>query len=314
MNKRDSMLSVLDRSKPQTYIPAAFFLHFDPDCHSGPKAVRKHLEFFQYTEMDFIKIQYEHVFPKLPMIQSPQDWKIMPEYKIDFYQSQLDVVEGLVKEAGKDALVILTLYSPFMCAGHTAGTNILDDHIRQDPDAVKKGMRKITDSLMKFVEVCIDLGVDGFYASTQGGESRRFSDKRLFLECVKPYDLEIMTLMNQSCKFNILHICDYHMGYEDLTLFLDYPGHVVNLNLQTEKKLWGAQEISSLFTRPYMGGLDRKGVIATGNPEEIVTEVQQVLTKRSERFILAADCTVPGNTPWENLRTAVRSAHQYIKA
>ena len=29
-NRREAVLSVLDASKPQEYIPAAFFLHFDP--------------------------------------------------------------------------------------------------------------------------------------------------------------------------------------------------------------------------------------------------------------------------------------------
>src|SRR4030042_6355867 len=131
MNKREAVLSVLDNSNPQTYIPAAFFLHFDPDCHRGTNAIQKHLEFFRYTDMDFVKIQYEHVFPKLPYIQRPKDWKKMPEYGLDFFQPQLEVVEGLVKAVNHESLVILTLYSPFMCAGHTVGTDMLARHIQQ---------------------------------------------------------------------------------------------------------------------------------------------------------------------------------------
>jgi hypothetical protein len=42
-------------------------------------------------------------------------------------------------------------------------------HIYEDPEAVKKGMQIVTDSLMTFVQGCIRLGVDGFYTSTQGG-------------------------------------------------------------------------------------------------------------------------------------------------
>jgi uroporphyrinogen decarboxylase len=120
-----------------------------------------------------------------------------------------------------------------------------------------------------------------------------------------------MTRVNHSCVFNILHICDYHQSYDDLTLFLDYPGHVVNVNLKTDTKLWTAQEMSNLFQRPYMGGLERKGVLATGRQEELENEVIRVLSNRSERFILAADCTAPGETAWENLRMAIRLAHNY---
>ena len=62
-----------------------------------------------------------------------------------------------------------------------------------------------------------------------------------------------------------------------------------------------------------MGGLERKGVIATGNAEAIRQAVGAVLADSPERFILAADCTVPGDTPWENLKTAIDAAHQYRK-
>ena len=59
MNKQELMLGLLDETKKQEYIPAGFFLHFDPEYQQGQAAVDKHLEFFRYTGMDFVKIQYE---------------------------------------------------------------------------------------------------------------------------------------------------------------------------------------------------------------------------------------------------------------
>jgi uroporphyrinogen decarboxylase len=73
MNKRDAVLSLLDPTQKPPYVPAAFFLHFDPIYHRGQAAIDRHLEYFRYTEMDFVKIQYEHAFPKLPDIQNPAD-------------------------------------------------------------------------------------------------------------------------------------------------------------------------------------------------------------------------------------------------
>ena len=200
MNKRDAVLSLLDSTKVPSYIPAAFFLHFDPAYHSGQAAVDKHLEYFKYTGMDFVKIQYEGKFPTLPAIQKPEDWAKMPFYGLDFYEPQLKVVEGLVKAAKKDALVVLTLYSPFMCAGHTAGEDTVTRHILENPQAVQRGMQIITDSLMGFVKACIKLGLDGFYASTQGGEAGRFPGRELFDQCVRPYDLALMNEVNRVLR------------------------------------------------------------------------------------------------------------------
>jgi uroporphyrinogen decarboxylase len=109
MNKRETVLDLLQADKPQDTIPAAFFIHFDPACHFGQAAVDKHLEYYRYTGMDLVKIQYERTFPYQPQIQKPQDWDKLPLFGKDFFQPQLDAVEGLVKAAKEEALVIVTL-------------------------------------------------------------------------------------------------------------------------------------------------------------------------------------------------------------
>jgi len=311
MNKRDLVLSLLDPAHLPTYTPAAFFLHFDPTCHRGQAAVDKHLEYFHSTGMDFVKIQYEHTFPVLEHIQRPVDWANMPLYQGDFFEAPLKVVEGIVKDAKAEALVIVTLYSPFMCAGHAVGAERMMQHIHEDPEAVKKGMQIVTDSLMTFVKGCIRLGVDGFYTSTQGGETHRLADTALFNALVRPYDLALMNEIDRACIFNILHICDYSGDYDDLQRFLDYPGHVINCPLKIAGRPISGQEVTQMFDRPYMGGLDRKGIISSGNPAQVRVATLAALQSAPRRFILGADCTVLPGTPWENLRTAIEAAHQF---
>jgi uroporphyrinogen decarboxylase len=310
-SKREAMLALLEKGGRQPYIPAAFFIHFDAKFHFGAAAVQKHLEYFRYTGMDFVKIQYEKTFPPIPAIRKPADWAAMPSYPLEFYEPVLSAVDGLVKAAKQEALVLMTLYSPFMCAGHTTSLPLLTSHLQENPDAVRKGLEAITDSLMRFVKACIRLGVDGFYASTQGGEAGRFADPGVFTRHVKPFDLVLMNEMKRACPFNILHVCDYNAPYADLSPFLDYPGHVVNCNPQlTDRKLpW--TEIARLFGRPCMGGIDRHGLIATAAPADIGREVNRVLGEASRPFILGADCTLPGDIKWDSIRAAINAAHEY---
>jgi uroporphyrinogen decarboxylase len=312
MNKRDTVLGLLDADKPQPYIPAGFFIHFDPAYHFGQASVDKHLEYFRYTDMDLVKIQYERNFPHQPDIQKPEDWKKLPLFDKDFFQPQLDAVEGLVKAAKDEAVVIVTLYSAFMCAGH-ATNGLITEHLQENPEQTKKGLEIATESLLLFVRECIKLGVDGFYASTQGGESSRFENYNLFLDYIKPFDLVLMEEINRACIFNVLHVCDYKYGYDDLAPFLDYPGHIVNCNPNVGSKTLSGRQISDLFGRPYMGGLERKGVISTGSPAEVETEVKNVLQDTPDKFMLAADCTLLPGTSWDNIKTAIATAHQFKK-
>jgi uroporphyrinogen decarboxylase len=314
MNKRDALLSLLDANRKSDFIPAGFFLHFDPAFHHGQAAVDKHLEYFRYTGMDFVKIQYEHSLPQLPEIQRPADWAKMPFYPLDFYEQPLRVVEGLIKAAKPEALVLLTLYSPFMLAGHVLSQGTLTEHIQENPEQVKRGLEVITASLMGFVKACIRLGLDGFYTSTQGGEAGRLNDPSLFDSCIRPYDLALMEEINRSCIFNILHVCDYHLPYSDLSPYVDYPGHVVNASLELTGGKISAKEVARMFKLPFMGGLERKSVIASGSPLAVTKAVEEVLKDAPDRFILGADCTVPGNTSWDNLKLAIATAHAYQRS
>ncbi len=310
MNKRETVLDLLQADQPQHVTPAGFFIHFDPSCHFGQAAVDKHLEYFRYTDMDLVKIQYERGFPYQPKIQRPQDWEKMPSFGKDFFQPQLEAVKGLVKAAKDEAIVIVTLYSAFMCAGQ-ASDGLITKHLEENPEQAKKGLEIVANSLLLFVKECIKLGVDGFYASTQGGENARFKDKSIFLEYIKPYDLLLMEEFDGPCVFNVLHVCDYAYGYDDLTPFLDYPGHVVNCNPTVNEEELSGQEISQMFGRPFMGGLERKGLIATGSETQIRLEVKRVLDQAPDKVFLAADCTLPHDVSWDHIKSAISEAHRY---
>lgn len=314
MNKRDLVLKLLDASQPQPTIPAAFFLHFDPQFHRGQAAIDKHLEYFRFTDMDFVKIQYETVFPYSDEIRQPEDWLNMPQYGMDFYQDQVEIARGLVQAVGREALVIQTLYSPFMCAGHSVGEERLMQHLLENPEAVKKGIEIITESLRTFVRACIAAGVDGFYHSTQGGETSRLEGSPLFELCVKPFDLSLMNEINEKCEFNILHVCDYVDGYSDLTPFLDYPGDIVNCSLKLGEQHLSPQQVVKMFGRPFMGGVERLGTILNGSPAEVQTMVEKILIDAPEHFMLGADCTIPSTVNWENIRVAIQTAHDYRRS
>lgn len=224
------MLQWLAGKTQPGYTPAGFFLHFAPEDRNGLPAARRHLEFFRATDMDFVKIQFEQTYQQQPFLQKPTDWAKLPLQKLDFYEPLLVTTRELVKNTKKEALVLMTLYSPFMSAGQCVTQPVLQRHLEENPDAVKKGLEILTESQMLFVKACIKAGVDGFYMSTQGSEAKRFADPNIFRSYIKPFDLVAMKHAQSSCPFNILHVCDYHMPYANYEVVRDYPGHVVNCN------------------------------------------------------------------------------------
>jgi len=310
INKRDAVFELLTSDKPQDYYPVGFFIHFGTKYKFGEAAINKHLEYFDFIGMDFVKIQYELTMPKIPAIQKPADWLKMPLHKKDLYDQQLHITKEIIKKGKKKAPVIATLYSPFMSAGQVISEKLLTQHLKEDPEMVKKGLEVITESTLIYAKECIKLGVDGFLASTQGGEGFRFEDKSIFRDYIKPTDLIAMEEANSHCNCNILHICDHTGDYDDYNSFLDYPGQVVNCSLKLMDGNLTSKELYKMFERPFMGGIHNNGTIENGTDKEIQTEVRNVLNKAPEKFILGANCTLKG-PDWKNVKTAVDAAHAY---
>jgi uroporphyrinogen decarboxylase len=309
-NKRERLLAWLAGQTPPNYTPAAFFLHFGDPYKSGSAAAQRHLEYFRYTGMDFLKIQFEQTYSRQEFLQSPADWSKLKLEKLDFYEPLLQTVRELVRSEKKNSLILMTLYSPFMCAGQCVPAPLLLRHLNENPEAVKKGLEILTESQLLFVRACIKEGIDGFYASTQGGEASRFGNSPIFNHYIKPFDLVSMKEAASACPFNILHVCDYVAPYSDYAAYHDYPGHVVNCNVKLSDRVIPAHEIASSFKRPFMGGLDRYGIIATGTPAEVAAEIQRVLKSAPKPFLLGADCTVAADTNWDRLKNAIALAHQ----
>ena len=164
-NKRELILSVLDQSKPNQYVPAAFFLHFEHKL--GAKAVQDHINFFRATNMDIVKVQYEVVVPRLE-IKTPDDWKKVPVYGEEFFEPQLAVIEDLARELKGEALVLPTVYSPVSLLHQTVGDGFVE-LVKKDPEAVRPALENITLSIENYLRAARRRGADGCHVQLGAG-------------------------------------------------------------------------------------------------------------------------------------------------
>ena len=309
-SKRDLMMQVLDMSTTPSYIPAGFFMHFGVQ---GDAAIKKHLDYFHATNMDFVKIQFdEQSFSRNDQIKIPKDWANIPIRTEKWFEPSLYLLKNLIKEAKSEAMIIQTLYSPYQMAKQIVPWDLLVKHVSQDAESVCRGMENITLSIMNFVKAASQLGVDGFYTCSQGGETNRVADRALFNRAIKNYDMILYKEVSQLAHYNIMHVCDYDGSYEDFALrFQDYPGQVINVPLAADNKPLSLGQAADIFKRPVMGGLDRHGVLSSGSTDDVKKATIEVLKKAPANVILGANCTVNSKIPIENLKIAIKTAHEF---
>ncbi len=311
-SKRERILQVLDQSRPNEYVPAAFFLHFENKL--GRKAVQDHKDFYRATNMDFVKVFYEIAVPNVD-INSGSDWEKVPVYGEEFFAPQVAVIADLAREFGNEAFVLPTVYSPLALAHQTLGRGKdFKKLIAENPKAFGKAIKNLSLSIENYLRAARKAGADGFYISTQGGDGNSIPEK-IWKEQVRQWDKHVSEVANEIGEINILHICDYGTPFknaEALYGFADYPASIINVPLKfSDGSTLNLKEAQKRFGRPIFGGLERLGVIAKGSVEEAKAEVDKVLENASPNFILGADCTVPGTTDWETLRAVIDYAHTW---
>jgi len=311
-SKRDLVMAVLNMEARPGYIPAGFFMHFGV---RGDAAIKAHLDHFRGTGMDFVKIQFDEQTlsqPPANPIKTPRDWSNFPVYTEKWWEPSLYLLKGLIREAKSEGLIIQTLFSPYQMAKQAVPWKTLVEHAKQDPDAVSRGMENIALSLLHFAQAAARAGADGFYMCTQGGETNRFAERDVFARAVKNYDMFLYKEAMQLTPCNIMHICDYDGSYEDFNArFRDYPGQVINVPLSADGKAFSLRQAADLFKRPVMGGLNRLGTVSKGTVDDVRQATIEALKDAPTNVILGADCTVPANTPRENLRMAIQTAHEF---
>ena len=299
VNSRERILQVLDQSRPNEYVPAAFFLHFENKL--GRKAVDDHKAFYKATNMDFVKVFYEIAVPKVE-INSGKDWEKVPVYSEDFFAPQVAVIADLAREFGTEAFVLPTVYSPLALAHQTLGRGKdFKKLIAEDPKAFGKAIKNLALSIENYLRAARKAGADGFYVSSQGGDGNSLPEK-IWKEQVREWDKYVSEVANEIGEINILHICDYGTPYknaEALYAYADYPASIINVPLKfSDGSTLNLKEAQQRFGRPIFGGLERLGVIAKGSIA-------------APNFILGADCTVPGDTDWDKLRAVIDYAHTW---
>ena len=314
MNRRENVIAAV-YGKEVDYIPCGFWLHFPESCFHGDAAVQAHLDFFQESETDIMKIMNENVIPCSVPIAEPGDWENIPEFdkNSSFIQDQLEITKKILDKVHDHGVVLLTVHGIVASAwharggtaGYETGSSFLTQHLRANPKAVAQAYDRISDALAILTEEALKIGVDGIYYAALGGESYLYTDQE-FEEFVKPYDLKILKAAQNRPAFNILHICKDRLNLER---YKDYPADVVNWGVYEENP--SLEEGRRIFgDAAILGGLDdRAGVLVDGTEEEIQAEVHRIISRMGRRkFLLGADCTLPTEIDLARIRAAVHAA------
>jgi len=323
LTHRERLQACLNSDTALDRPPVALWRHFPMDDQSPELLASATLDFQRHYDFDLVKVTPASSFCLLDwgavdvweghtegtrrytqrVIENPQDWEQLPilnPNKAIHLSGQLTCLRLIKHELDPETPLVQTIFNPLAQAKNLIGGEKLIIHLRQHPEAVLKGLETIAETTRRFVEACLEIGIDGIFFANQHAQSGLLSldEYKVF---GLPYDLHIL---EPAKRFwcNLLHLHGEHVYFQ---LALETPCQVVNWHdRETGPALAEAQK---RYQGTVCGGLSVEKMVF-GNRSQVQNEAEDAIHQTGGRkFILGTGCVIPVITPHGNIMAARKS-------
>ena len=244
------------------------------------------------------------------VILKPEDWARLPVLDAEHtptqaagLAAQLECLALIRKSLPRTTPLLQTIFSPLAQAKNLVGGQNLLVHIRQDPDAVRKGLDVIAESTRNFIKAALKTGIDGVFYAVQHAQEQLLSEAEFF-EFGRSFDLSVLAAA-EPLWLNILHLHGDNVYFDAVA---DYPLQVINWHdRDTPPSL---AEGLTRFPGVLCGGLSRETMVF-GNAAAVQAEAVDAIRQTDGRhLLLGTGCVVPIIAPHGNLVAARKSVEK----
>lgn len=225
-------------------------------------------------------------------------------------------IEILAKKYRGAVPLIMEIPSPMTIATYLGGLDNVMMWIMTDPEPLKRGIHTIAKTLVEWVKVAEEAGVD-YVCNCETRSTKEIMTVDQYKEFGDPADKYLISNSPKEVRF-FIHACGEEPMIDEIHIpqCKDLPNmRGVNYwdrgpktpNLKEAKEKW------SKYTA-FIGGLDQT-FFNTRTIKEVEEEVKDAMIQAKEGggFILGTGCDIPTNTPIENEITWFYAARKYGK-
>jgi len=331
MTKRERVAAALAGGEVDR-VPASFWGHDYVREWTPEGLAEATLERFREYDWDFIKVNPRATYyaEAWGSRYKPSDDGLRGPVNVDYAlktardldrPAALDVHDGsfgeqlaalrLIAEALAGAApFIQTVFSPLAVIGRLANGDFgfVRRCMREDGEALHNALNAVAQTLAAYAKACLDAGADGIFFATVDWGTYDVATVEHYAEFGRPYDLQVLAAVADA-SFNVLHVCRKN---NMLISLLDYPVHALNW-ATNETGNPTLAEVLAKSERAVMGGVSVR-TVSEGTREQVTEEAKAALAETDgRRFLLAAGCSIPPQTPEANLRAALAAAGAPVK-
>jgi uroporphyrinogen decarboxylase len=306
--------------------PVALWRHFPVDDQSPELLAKATLHFQQTYDFDLVKVTPASSFclkdwgvedkwvghPEgtrqytKRVIHDPQDWERLPvlDPTAPHLADQLNCLRLIRSELSPETPLLQTVFSPLAQAKNLASNETLIAHLRLYPETVMKGLSAIAETTRRFVETCLETGIDGIFYAIQHAQA-----SLLTLDEYKtfglPHDLKVLK-PSRKLWCNLLHLHGHDVYFSILESF-----NFQIVNWHDRETFPSLKEAQQQYAGVVCGGM-RQDTLVYGDQAEVQNEATEAIQQTNgKRFILGTGCVVPVIASHGNITTARQSPRSF---
>ncbi len=239
-----------------------------------------------------------------PAVASADGWGRLPaaDASVPPLRDQVDAVRMVVEQLGPSVPVIQTVFSPLTVAGYLVGEDRARavGELRERPHMVGAALERIAAAVADFAARSVEAGAAGVFFAISGYASADAMSLGEYERLALHHDVRVMGAVPEAAWCNVLHLCGPRVHLDLAPSF--ERAHAVSWSVHEDGNP-ALAEGRELAGRAVMGGLDHRGTLVRGRPDDVLREVRSALAITGGKgLLLAPGCSVPPEAPEENLR------------
>jgi len=312
------------RGLPTDRIPVALWRHFPEDDQDPARLAARTLEWQAAWDCDLVKFMPSGTYGVEdwgaktafrgaangareviePAIRAAGDWSRLAALDVGcgVLGAQNDALRRVAGALRGSVPILQTVFSPLTTARKLAGERLFED-LREQPETVEHGLRRITATTIEFARAAIAAGAEGLFFATQlataealtPAEYERFGCR---------YDLEIFAALEGAAPLSLLHLHGERVYFDRLSR---YPVPMINWHDRITPPALG--EGAARFPGAVVGGIEERDAIVRATPQALRAQVRDAVAQTGgRRLIVGPGCVAAIAAPEDNIRAIIDEA------